>query len=47
MVLRNPKFAPDDMSIRLLGPGVIDVTKAKLTKGRRKSLYMPAIIFGN
>ncbi|MNP50620.1 hypothetical protein D3C76_1448950 [compost metagenome] len=34
-VLRMPKFAPDAISIRLFGPGVIEVTKANATRASK------------
>ncbi|GHF00213.1 hypothetical protein GCM10016455_21400 [Aliiroseovarius zhejiangensis] len=40
----NPKLAPEAISIRLFGPGVIDETKAKATKAERSSIDMAAII---
>jgi hypothetical protein len=33
-----PKFAPDAISMRLFGPGVIEVASAKRTSGRRRSI---------
>ena len=32
MVARSPKFTPDVISIKLLGPGVIELTKANINK---------------
>jgi hypothetical protein len=37
IVRAKPKFVPDVMSIRLLGPGVIEDTKAKATSAVKSS----------
>ncbi|MBT9161321.1 MAG: hypothetical protein DDT26_02626 [Dehalococcoidia bacterium] len=34
---RNPKLTPDAKSMKLFGPGVIDVTKANMEKAKRVS----------
>src|SRR6056297_1493006 len=38
---RNPKLAPDAISMRLFGPGVMTVTKAKATSAVSNSSDMP------
>jgi hypothetical protein len=40
MLRRTPKFIPDASSIRLFGPGVIEVTKAKTMRLRNRSIVM-------
>ncbi|MNP66907.1 hypothetical protein D3C76_1626750 [compost metagenome] len=42
-VRRTPKFTPEASSIMLLGPGVIEVTKANIRKAARSSMGMAAI----
>ena len=39
-VRRKPKVAPEAISIRLFGPGVIEVTKAKAASARSRSWVM-------
>ncbi len=41
---RTPKFTPEASSIMLLGPGVMEVTKAKPRKAARSSRGMAARI---
>jgi hypothetical protein len=42
---RTPKFAPEARSMRLLGPGVMDITKAKPRRaGRRSSVVMEGTV---
>ena len=37
---RKPKLAPDAINIRLFGPGVAELTKAKRTSAGRTSIFM-------
>lgn len=46
IVRRNPKFAPDAISIRLLGPGVAELTNAKTASAVSVSKFMPSV-WGN
>jgi len=41
---QNPKFAPDAITIRLLGPGVIEETKAKPVRPMRISVFIHATL---
>ncbi|EHK56045.1 hypothetical protein MAXJ12_16978 [Mesorhizobium alhagi CCNWXJ12-2] len=36
-VRQNPKFTPDASSMKLFGPGVTEVTKAKTSRARKAS----------
>lgn len=40
-VRQTPKFAPEDISIKLFGPGVIDDTKANATSAVNNSTFIP------
>jgi hypothetical protein len=40
MERRNPKFKPEAKIIRLLGPGVIELTNAKSAKATIESKFM-------
>src|ERR1700731_487137 len=40
IVRRNPNVAPDAVSMTLLGPGVIDITKEYVAKGRGSTMAL-------
>jgi len=40
VVRKNPKLAPEAISIRLFGPGVMELTKQKLASAVRSSIVI-------
>jgi hypothetical protein len=44
MVRRNPNVAPDAVNMTLLGPGVMDITKEYVAKGRGSTIDLTVSI---